>query len=104
MSHGSDVVVAPYYLASEVLVWGNIAAVFVKDESIVECPVSKRRHHREWGSLFGRGEGIQDDLVLGMDVFDPFVECCVNGGDEQLVREEDHVVVVVVFKVEVLKS
>ena len=104
MSHGSDVVVAPYYFVLEVLVRGNIAPVFVEDQSIVERPVSKRRHHREWGSLLGRGEGIQDDLVLGMDVFDPFVECCVNSRDEQLVRKEDHVVVVIVFKVEVLKS
>ena len=49
-------------------------------------------------------KGIKDDLVFGVNVFDPFIECHVNGGDEQLVWEEDHVVVVIVFEVEVLKS
>ena len=83
---------------------GNIAAVFVEDESVVECPVGERRCHRERVSLFSCGKGIEDDLVFGVDVLDPVIECSVDGGDEQLVWEEDHVVVVVIFEVEVLKS
>ena len=51
-----------------------------------------------------RGEGIEDDLVFGVDVLDPVVECGVDGGDEQFVWEEDHVVIVVVFEIKVLKS
>ena len=104
MSHGSQVVVASHYLASEVFIWGNIAAVFVENESVVECPVSKRRCHREQVSLLSCSEGIKDDLVFGVNGFDPFIECHVDGGDEQLVWEENNVVVVVDFLVQVLES